>query len=131
MIDLNCMTLTGNVGKDATEFTTKSGKEGVNFSVAISRTYKDGQGQKQTETTWLAIVMFSKHLAPWLKKGQKVSVMGSLRVNEYTDQEGQKRSQTQVIANHVGLLGGNPKQGNNKETPSTPREIGQDDDLPF
>ena len=132
MSDLNSFSCTGNLGKDAVEFETKSGKQGVNFSLAISRTYKDGQGQKQTETTWLAIVMFSTHLAQWLKKGQKVSVTGPLSIKEYTDNDGVKRWQTQVIANQVGLLGGKPQQSNDgRPAPSAPSETGQEDDLPF
>lgn len=49
--------------------------------------------------------------ADWLTKGREVAVVGRLRLNEWTDRNGEKRSRIQVVADAVQFLGKPTKAG--------------------
>ena len=135
----------GNLGKDA-EVKEFSGKKYVYFSVAHTenvRAQKPGEPPTQ-RTTWLSIYWYSEGGAvlPYLKRGAKVFVRGTMRNNLYTDRTGQTRVDINVNAREVYLCGSSSAQpaaqptatqhvaGQTSQVPAgTP--IGGDDDLPF
>ena len=136
----------GNLGKDA-EVKEFSGKKYTCFSVAHTenvRAQKPGEPPTQ-RTTWLSIYWYGEGGAvlPYLKRGAKVFVRGTMRNNIYTDRTGQTRVDINVNAREVYLCGGTPTQtqatqptatqhvaGQTSQVPAgTP--IGGEDDLPF
>ena len=143
----------GNLGKDA-EVKEFSGKKYVCFSVAHTenvRAQKPGESPTQ-RTTWLSIYWYGEGGAvlPYLKRGAKVFVRGTMRNNLYTDRTGQTRVDINVNAREVYLCGSNPAQTQTTQ-PTTPAQsvaatqhvpgpaspagapapIGGEDDLPF
>lgn len=136
----------GNLGKDA-EVKEFSGKKYVCFSVAHTenvRAQKPGDPPTQ-RTTWLSIYWYGEGGAvlPYLKRGAKVFVRGTMRNNLYTDRTGQTRVDINVNAREVYLCGSSPAQpaaqestqhvtGPASQVPAgAPAPIGGDDDLPF
>ena len=138
----------GNLGKDA-EVKEFSGKKYVCFSVAHTenvRAQKPGEPPTQ-RTTWLSIYWYGEGGAvlPYLKRGAKVFVRGTMRNNLYTDRTGQTRVDINVNAREVYLCGSSPTQGSTQATQPTATQhvagqtsqvpagtpIGGDDDLPF
>ena len=135
----------GNLGRDA-EVKEFSGKKYVCFSVAHTenvRAQKPGEPPTQ-RTTWLSIYWYGEGGAvlPYLKRGAKVFVRGTMRNNLYTDRTGQTRVDINVNAREVYLCGSSPAQtaaqpaatqhvaGQTSPVPAgTP--IGGEDDLPF
>ena len=94
----------GNLGKDA-EVKEFSGKKYVCFSVAHTenvRAQKPGEPPTQ-RTTWLSIYWYGEGGAvlPYLKRGVKVFVRGTMRNNLYTDRTGQTRVDINVNAREV------------------------------
>jgi hypothetical protein len=67
--------LTGHVGNDATIADLQSGKQVINFNVAVTEKYKD----REPVTTWYKCAWFINNasIAQYIKKGTKVLVEGN------------------------------------------------------
>ena len=73
-------TVIGNVGNETKLETSGSGKSYLRLRVAAS--YKDKDGEK---TTWIGATIFEKRaeaLAPYINKGDKVALRGTLYTTE-------------------------------------------------
>ena len=109
MATLNKVMLIGNIGKDP-EFRMgqQSGTKCVNFSLATTKRYKDASGEQKEETTWHNIVGWGKIADIFeqlgVRKGTSIYVEGSLSNRSWTDQNGQKRSATDVKMETFQLL---------------------------
>lgn len=115
---MNSWNLTGNLGNDCEQRYTQSGDSVVSFSVGV----KSGFGDKAS-TTWAKCAMFGKRgeaVAPYLKKGTLVGVVGEVNNREYQDKEGQKRYSLDVRVNDLTLLGG--KQSGDSSTSEKPQQ---------
>lgn len=87
--------------------------------------------------------MFGKRvaaLAPYLLKGQQVTVAGNITEREWTDKEGNKRKQMEIRVSDLALQGGKREQSAapapaQRDAPAAaPRFTGDfegDDDVPF
>ncbi len=109
MASVNKVILIGALGRDPEARQTQSGALVVNLSVATSRKFKDIQGQVQEETEWHRISAFGKVaeiINQYLKKGHTAYFEGRLHTREYTDKEGIKRYQTEIICESMQMLGG-------------------------
>ena len=111
---MNSWNFTGNLGNDCEQRYTQSGDSVVSFSVGV----KSGFGDKAT-TTWAKCAIFGKRgeaVAPYLKKGTLVGVVGEVNNREYQDKDGQKRYSLDVRVNDLTLLGG--KSDRSESAPS-------------
>lgn len=115
---MNSWNFTGNLGNDCEQRYTQSGDSVFSFSVGV----KSGFGDKAS-TTWAKCAMFGKRgeaVAPYLKKGTLVGVVGEVNNREYQDKEGQKRYSLDVRVNDLTLLGG--KSDRSESVPSQPKQ---------
>ena len=99
---MNSITICGNLGKDCETRYLANGDAVASFSVA------DSQG-KDKPSIWWNCSLFGKRgesLAPYLTKGQTVTVVGTVSQREYTDKDGNKRTSMDVRVNDVALQGG-------------------------
>jgi single-strand DNA-binding protein len=123
--DLNKVMLTGRLGKDVELRVTPNGSSVATFSVASSRNIKDGDSWKE-QTEWFRVVAWEKlaeTCANYLKKGSHVFIEGRLQTREWTDNTGQKRYSTEVIANDMYMLDSKRNQeegGGNYQSNGTP-----------
>ena len=65
------------------------------------------QGEWQSETEWFRVVVWgpqAERTAERLRKGNKVYVEGRIQTRQWEDQQGQKRSTTELVANQVTSL---------------------------
>lgn len=110
---VNKVILVGNLGKDAETKFTPGGVARTTFSVATTRRYKDQQtGEWKDETEWHNVALWrSENLANYLTKGKQVYVEGRLRSYSYEDKDGNKRYNTEVVAEEIILLGGRGEGG--------------------
>ena len=100
---VNRVQLLGRIGRDA-ETKQTTGDTVSNFSLATNRSVKTKSGYKQA-TDWHSIVVWrSEKLGPYLTKGRQVFIEGRLQSKTWTDDSGQKRSRTEVVAENVILL---------------------------
>jgi single-strand DNA-binding protein len=99
MGSLNKVMLIGRLGSDIEKRVTQSGSSVATLSLATTDTYKDQQGNRQEKTEWHRVVLWNRlaDLAEqYLSKGKQVYIEGSLRTNEWTDKDGNKRYTTEV-----------------------------------
>ena len=117
---MNKAFIIGNLTKAPELKTTQSGVSVCNFTVAVSRAYKDQNGERQTD--FLPVIVWrglAENCAKYLDKGRKVAVVGEIQTRSYDAQDGTKRYVTEIVASDVEFLtaqstGGNaPNNGNN------------------
>lgn len=131
---MNSITITGNLTRDAELRAMNDGTAVLSFAVGDNQ-----QGRDKKAIFWRSS-LFGKRaesLAPYLKKGQQVTIVGSVTEREYTDQDGQKRTSIDVRVNDLALQGGRPTE--QQEAPraaqraapqrQAPHQI--DEDIPF
>jgi single-strand DNA-binding protein len=98
----------GNLTRDPELRTTPSGATVCSFSLALNRSYKSADGNWTEVTDFIDIVAWStlgERVAQYLTKGRPALVSGRLQSRSW-EQEGQKRSKVEVVANDVTFLGG-------------------------
>jgi len=113
------VTLVGNLGGDPETRYTPSGAMNVNFSIAVSRRFKDSSGQDQERTTWFRVTAWGKLAETidglvqrgYVGKGRQVYVDGRIESREWTTNEGEKRTSLDVTANEFQMLGNRPDSG--------------------
>jgi len=141
MASLNSVVLIGNLTRDPELRYTQSGAAKAQFSVAINRYWKDREGNKQEETTFVPIVIWgaqAENCANYLKKGRPVAVEGRLSIRSYTTEEGEQKRITEVVANNVQFLGSSQGNfddgvGGGQSKPAQNEPVGEisDDEVPF
>src|SRR5262245_24724389 len=141
MASVNRVILVGNLGRDPEIRYTQGGDPIANFSLATNEVWTDKGGQRQERTEWHRVEVFGKAAQvakDYLSKGRQVYVEGSIRYDEWTDKDGNKRNTTKI---HIGgpnsrlvLLGG---RGEGSRGPGATPGGGaddfqvSDDDVPF
>lgn len=131
---LNRSVLMGRLVADPELRNTQNGVSVVQFRLAVDRDYTPKGQEKQTDfinvAAWRGTAEF---IAKHFEKGQLIALAGSIQTRSYTDNQGNKRSVTEVIADQVYFCGG--KNDNKKTEPSFDEndfeEISTDSDLPF
>lgn len=103
---LNQVFLMGNLTRDPELRQTPNGQSVVSFGLALNRAYKGADGEWQEATDFVNIVAWAQlaeRVAQYLQKGSRCLVQGRLQSSSW-EQEGQKRSKLEVIANDVTFL---------------------------
>lgn len=125
---LNKVMIIGHLGRDPEMRYTPSGKPVTTFTVAVSRSWNSGDGERHTETEWFNIVAWgnlAETCKQYLTKGQLVYIEGRLQTRKWEDKEGQKHSSVEVVANEMTMLS-ERREGNhtNEAGPAAPSEEG-------
>ena len=108
MANLNKVFLMGNLTRDPELRYVPSGAPVTTFGLAVNRRYVTQQGEKKDEVCFVRIVVFGKQAescSQHLSKGRLVFIEGRLQYRSW-EQDGQKRSMLDVIADRVQFLGG-------------------------
>ena len=107
MASLNKVMLMGRLGADPVKNTTQTGKSVANFTMATSEKFKGQDGAWKETTEWHKIEAWDKlaDLAEnYLSKGSNVYIEGSIKTNDWTDKDGNKRYTTQIRALNIQFL---------------------------
>ena len=108
MANLNKVFLIGNLTRDPELRYIPSGTAVTTFTVASNRAYVNQAGEKKEEVCFVRVVVWARRAevcGEFLSKGSPVFVEGRLQSRAWEDQNGQKRSTIEVIANNVQFLG--------------------------
>lgn len=104
---LNKVMIIGHLGRDPEMRYTPSGRPVTSFSVATSRSWNTAEGERRTETEWFNVVAWgslAEICNQYLKKGHQVYVEGRLQTRRWEDEEGNKRTATEVVASEMIML---------------------------
>jgi single-strand DNA-binding protein len=117
-MSVNKVILIGNLGRDPEIRYTQSGDPIANFSLATNEKWTDKSGQRQERTEWHRVEVFGKQaqvVRDYCSKGRQLYVEGSIRYDEWTDKEGNKRNSTKIrvsgFGSRVVLIGGRGEGG--------------------
>ncbi len=104
----NQVILMGNLTRDPELRTIPSGQSVCSFSLALNRSFKGQDGNWQEATDYIDIVAWGplgERVSQYLSKGRPCLVNGRLQSRSW-EQDGQKRSKVEVVAQDVTFLGG-------------------------
>ena len=108
MASFNKVILMGNLTRDPELRQAPSGVKVADLGLAVSETWRDKSGQSKEVTCFVDVVVWDK-LAElcqqYLAKGRPVLVEGRLQMDEWKNQQGEKRSKLRVRADTVKFLG--------------------------
>lgn len=108
-MSLNKVMLIGNVGMDP-EVRYLDGNQAkvARLRIATTESYTDRNGERRENTEWHTVTCWRRLadlVEKYVKKGTQLYVEGRLQTREWTDQTGNKRFSTEVLADNVQLLG--------------------------
>ena len=149
--NFNKVILGGRLTADPELKQTPNGVPVVSFSIAVNRRYQSkDSGQQQTDffnvTAWRGT---AELVSRYFHKGSSICIVGSIQNRSWTDNNGQKRYATDIIADEVQFVDSRAEGPNGASqggytpdayTPSfssaagmAPKfeDIKTDDDLPF
>ncbi len=104
----NQVVLMGNLTRDPELRAIPSGQQVCSFSLALNRSYKGADGNWQEATDYIDVVAWGplgERVAQYLSKGRPCLVNGRIQSRSW-EQDGQKRSKVEVVAQDVTFLGG-------------------------
>ncbi len=104
---VNRVILIGNLGKDPEIRRLENGAVVAKFTLATNESYRDKEGEWQTQTEWHDIIAWrqlAERAESSLKKGITVYVEGKLTHRTWQDQDGNPRRTTEVVANYFRIL---------------------------
>lgn len=128
MPSFNKITIIGHLGRDPELRFTPAGTAVCQFTVATTEKRKD----RDEVTTWFRCSVWGKQAElanQYLVKGAQVYLEGRLRLEEYTDKEGQKRASLEVNVTDVQFIG--TRSDKAQAASATSEATKADDDIPF
>lgn len=149
MPNLNRVMLMGHLTRDVELRAAGSSTVG-NIGIAVSRKWKDASGQSKEETCFVDCEAWGKTaeiIAQYTAKGHPIYLEGRLKLDQWEDKDGSKRSKIKVVVESFQFLKGKdsgeapasaPKDGYAKPAsrpaarPSTAKhEPMGEEDIPF
>ena len=142
MASLNKVILIGHMTADPELKQTASGVSVCSFSIGVTRKYTKGE---QSQSDFINIVAWrsnAEFIARYFRKGSAICICGSLQTRTWTDNNGNKRYATEVVADEASFVERKSDSARtddyqvpafNSPVSETPKfeEIAGDDDLPF
>ena len=106
MANGNTVSLIGNVTRDPELRFTPSGSAVATFGIAVNRRWQNRQSNEWEEAVSFFDVVCWRELAEnvseSISKGTRLIVTGRLEQRSWDNQEGEKRSKVEVVADEVG-----------------------------
>lgn len=105
-MNVNKVFLVGRLTRDPEMRSTSGGQTVASLSIATNRFWKDKNGQRQDQTEFHNIVLWSRLAeiaGQYLVKGQEVYIEGRLQTRKYTAKDGTERRATEIVAENMQL----------------------------
>ena len=111
MASLNKVLLIGNLTRDPDVRMMSNGRPVCNFGLALNRSYKDAEGNRKDETTFVEVESFgprAEAIGKFFAKGRAIFIEGRLKLDQWESKEGEKRSALKVVLDSFEFV--DPKQ---------------------
>lgn len=142
MASYNRVLLMGNLTRNPEIRYTPSGTAVADLGLAVNENFKNKAGETVEQTCFVDVVVWGRQAetsSEYLHKGSPVFVEGRLQLDQWENQQGEKRSKLRVRADRVQFLGSPGKNTEFSAAPSDPKDNRQapdnpaddDDDVPF
>lgn len=100
---LNHIVLMGRLTKDPELRSTQQGTSVASFTIAVERDFTSKENREK-QTDFIDIVAWrstAEFVSRYFTKGQLIAVSGRLQIRDWTDRDGGKRRNAEVIADNV------------------------------
>lgn len=98
---MNNVQLLGRLTRDVDLRQTTSGIAFARFSIAVNRTYKNQQGEREADfINCVAYRQTAELIARYFQKGSQIAVDGRIQTGSYENQQGQRVYTTDVVVNN-------------------------------
>lgn len=108
---LNKIFIMGRLTRDPELRRTQNGTAVAGFALAVDRDYKNADGTKETDfievVAWRSSAEF---VSKYFTKDRMAIVEGRLQIRDWTDKDGNKRRNAEVVADNV-YFGDSKKEG--------------------
>lgn len=149
---MNVVVLVGRLTDNPELRKTSSDISVTRFSIAVDRPFKNGEEKQANFINIVAWRQTAEFITRYFTKGQRIGVEGSLRMNKFTDRDGNNRTSYEVVINNAHFVENKRENGNGENLPSATQnssqsentassftnagngdftEVATDDDLPF
>jgi single-strand DNA-binding protein len=138
MASYNRVLLIGNLTRNPEIRYTPSGTAVADLGLAVNENFKNKAGEVIEQTCFVDVVVWGRQAetsVEYLHKGSPVFVEGRLQLDQWENQQGEKRSKLRVRADRVQFLGAPSKGTEFADAPRPsappPQPTDDDDDVPF
>lgn len=104
---LNQAVLVGRIVQEPELKKTENGKNVTNITLAVPRSYKNHDGEYETDfincVLWMGI---AENTVEYCKKGDLVGIRGHIQTRSIDTEENKKRQYVEVVAEKVTFLAG-------------------------
>jgi len=100
----NRVVVVGRLTRDPELRTTSTGKDVVEFSIAVNKRIKPADGADADFFRVKAWGQTAKYVADYIGRGRLVAVDGRLESRKYTDKDGNNREIVEIVADNVNAL---------------------------
>ena len=117
MIKINRIVLIGRLTANPELCYTTNNTAVTSFTLAVDRNFKNESGNKEAD--FINIVAWNKKaelIHQYLKKGDRLGIVGRLQVRKYQNERGENRYVTEVVADEVEFLN-SKKSGLDEKSP--------------
>lgn len=109
---INMVALMGRMTYSPELKSTPSGVSVLRFQVACDRDYqRSGQDRQADFIDCVAWRQTAEFISRNFHKGSMIAVEGTIQTSNYTDKDGNKRKQIEVLANNVSFCGSKAENG--------------------
>ena len=116
---MNKIILVGRLTRDPEVRSTSTGASTANFTVAVSRNFKNKEGNYDAD--FLPCVAFraqADFVSKFFKKGSLIGVEGRGQTRNYDAQDGTKRYVTEVVVENIEFVGGKNENSSSNSSDS-------------
>ncbi len=119
MASVNKVILVGNLGREPEVRYSPEGAAMCTINLATTSQWKDrNTGDRREETEWHRVVFYNRLAeiaGEYLRKGRSIYVEGRLKTRKWQGQDGQDRYTTEIVAEHMQMLGGGREAGQGEQ----------------
>ena len=143
---MNVVVLVGRLTDNPELRKTNNDISVTRFSIAVDRQFKSGEERQADFINIVAWRQSAEFICRYFTKGQRIGIEGSLRMNRFTDKDGNNRTSYEVVVNNAHFVESKRDSGNAGSYAPAPAsapqsfsnsdsgdfaEISTDDDLSF
>lgn len=134
---MNVVVLIGRLTDNPELRKTQSDISVTRFQIAVDRAFKNGEDKQTDFINIVAWRQSAEFITKYFTKGQRIGIEGSLRMNKFTDKDGNNRTSYEVVVNNAHFVESKKYNGTQPTEYAQPTEapsyaeISADDDLPF
>lgn len=114
MPNLNKVFLMGNLTRDVELKSTASNQSVAQIGLAVNRRWRTPEGEDREEVTFVDCEAWGRTaetLAKYLSKGRPVFIEGRLKLDQWEDKEGGKRSKLKIVVEGFQFIDSKPGAG--------------------